>query len=80
MKKFIEWMHGKGRSIVMLVVALVALSIVLHYFVVERDCYIGPGKPNPTTSPKTKEELNLGGDSIGPAPTETPDWTKKEGY
>lgn len=71
MKKFIEWMHGKGRNTVMFVVALLALGIVLHYFVVERDCYIGSGKPNPTTSPKSREESDLGGDFIGPAPTQT---------
>lgn len=71
MKKFIEWMHGKGRNIVMLIVALLALGIVLHYFLVERDGYIGSGRPNPTTSPKSREESDLGGDSIGPAPAQT---------
>lgn len=65
MKKFREWMHGRGQSVVMLVVAVIALGIVFHYFVVERDGYIGSGKPNPTVSPKTREEQNIGGDSIG---------------
>jgi poly-gamma-glutamate synthesis protein (capsule biosynthesis protein) len=71
MKKFIEWMHGKGRNAVMVIVALLALGIVLHYFIVERDGYIGSGKPNPTVSPQLHKDSNLGGDSIGPAAEQT---------
>lgn len=71
MKKLIEWMHGKGRNIVMLVMMLIALGIVLHYFVVEREGYIGSGKPNVTTSPEERHDSNFGGDSIGPMSTVT---------
>lgn len=65
MRKFREWMHTTGRNKVIAVVVLVAFAIVLHYFIVERDGYIGPGKPNPTVSPKSAKEEIIGGDSIG---------------
>lgn len=65
MKKFRDWMHGKGRAVVMAVVLVIALGIVGHYFVVERDGYIGANKPNVTLSPKPAEEEIIGGDSIG---------------
>lgn len=71
MKKFREWMHGKGRNVVMLIVGLIALGIVLNYFVVERGGHIGPDKPNPTVSPRSREEQNIGGDSIGPVKENT---------
>lgn len=65
MGKLREWMHGKGRNIVITLVFLVAMGIVVHYFVVERDGYLGTGKPNPTLSPKP---IN-GGNRIGPVPS-----------
>ncbi len=36
MSKIREWMHGKGRNLVIAVVFVAALAIVLHYFFVER--------------------------------------------
>lgn len=36
MKQFRDWMHGKGQSAVMMIAALVALGMVLHYAVTER--------------------------------------------
>lgn len=36
MKQFRNWMHGKGRSAVMVIAALVALGMILHYAVTER--------------------------------------------
>ena len=41
MRKFREWMHTTGRNKVIAVVFLIAIAIVLHYFIVERDGYIG---------------------------------------
>lgn len=70
MKKFRDWMHGRGRNLVMLIVGIIAFGIVLHYFIVERGGYIGSGRPNPTTSPKSREEQNIGGDSISPVDEE----------
>ena len=67
MRKFREWMHTTGRNKVIAVVFLIAIAIVLHYFIVERDGYIGAGKPNPTVSPKSAKEEIIGGDSIGSA-------------
>lgn len=67
MKKFREWMHGRGRNLVMFIVAVIAIGIVVHFFVVERGGHLGSGRPNPTVSPKTLEEQNIGGDSIGTA-------------
>lgn len=65
MRKIREWMHTKGRNTVITVVFLVAIAIVLHYFIVERGGYIGSGRPNPTVSPKSAKEEIIGGDSIG---------------
>lgn len=73
MNKLRDWMHGRGRNAVMLVVALIAIGIALHYFVVERDCFIGPGKPEPTASPKPMKETLIGGDSLSPASTAKPE-------
>lgn len=73
MKRLIAWMHGKGRNVVMLVVLLAALGMVVHYFVAEREGYVGSGKPNVTTSPEKRHDSNFGGDSIGPAAKETDD-------
>lgn len=55
MRKFREWMHTTGRNKVIAVVFLIAIAIVLHYFIVERDGYIGAGKPNPTGFAKVSE-------------------------
>lgn len=71
MNKFRDWMHGKGRGVVMAVVALIALGIVLHYVVVEREGVIGSDKPNPTASPRPLKDTDIGGDRIGPALQET---------
>lgn len=71
MRKFREWMHTTGRNKVIAVVFLIAIAIVLHYFIVERDCYIGAGKPNPTVSPKSAKEEIIGGDSIGSVDPDT---------
>ena len=71
MRKFREWMHTTGRNKVIAVVFLIAIAIVLHYFIVERDCYIGSGKPNPTVSPKSAKEEIIGGDFIGSVDPDT---------
>lgn len=77
MKKFREWMHGKGRNVIIFMVLLLALWIVFDFFFMEKDRYLETDNPNPTVSPKTPEEEYIGGDSIGPAPedTGTPDVT-----
>lgn len=86
MRKFREWMTGKGQTTVMVLILVVALGIVGHYFLVERGGVIGPTPtqtpmPKPTGAPM--EETIVGGDSLGavssdfatvsPAPTEEPE-------
>lgn len=71
MNKFRDWMHGRGRSTVMAVVALIALGIILHYFVVERGGNTGTNRANPTASPRPMKDTDIGGDILAPAPKET---------
>lgn len=78
MKKFREWMKGNGRPFIMAVVVIMALGIVVHYFVAERGGQIGSVKPDATMTPRPMEETLIGGDSIQAAPTAKPDLDKKD--
>lgn len=64
--RFREWMHGKGRTAVMIIVALIALCIILNYFLVERNGQWG-NQPvaSATPTPKPMEETVVGGDRLG---------------
>lgn len=68
MKKFREWMHGRGRAIVMGVVAIAALCLIFDFYQGRND-YLSSDEPNPTVSPKSPEEEYLGGDKLAPAPS-----------
>lgn len=70
MKKFREWMHGRGRAFVMGVVAIGALCLIFDFYQ-GRNEYLSSDEPNPTVSPKTPEEEYLGGDKLAPKPSAT---------
>lgn len=70
MKKFREWMHGRGRAFVMGVVAIGALCLIFDFYQ-RRNEYLSSDEPNPTVSPKTPEEEYLGGDKLAPKPSAT---------
>lgn len=66
MRKIREWMHGKGKTPVMLIVVVVAMIIVVNYFMVERNGVWGIGKyVTPTATPARMEDTIIGGSSIG---------------
>ena len=70
MRRLREWIHGRGRNIVITVVIVLAFSIVAHYFVVERHGKWGLESPysadvQETVSPKPQEDYYIGGSSIG---------------
>lgn len=66
-KKFREWMHGRGRTVVIFAVAVAALCIVIDFYQRKND-YLATDEPNPTVSPKTPQEEYIGGDKLAPAP------------
>lgn len=79
MKKFREWMTGSGRPLVMAAVVVMALGLVVHYFVSERGGQISSAKPDAAVTPKPVEETLVGGDSIRAAQTAKPDLDKQGG-
>lgn len=71
MRKLREWMHGQGRTIVITAMIVAAICIVGNYFFVEKHGIWGP-TPTPTPTPVPLEELIVGGETIGTAPSESP--------
>lgn len=82
MKRIWDWMHGRGRSVVIGVTVILALSIVLHYFLFGKNGNGGQGSGTdaavPTTPPQSMEETVIGGDTIGEMP-EKDDGGSEEG-
>lgn len=70
MEKFREWMQGRGRGIVMLIAAGIALCMVIDFYQGKND-YLSSKEPNPTVSPKSFQEEYLGGEQLAPVPSET---------
>lgn len=70
MKKLREWIHGQGRRITLLVMVVLGIGIAVHYFVVERNGQWGSEGVMPTVTPRPREEQNIGGDKLAPAPSE----------
>ena len=77
MKRIWDWMHGQGRSVVIAATVVLALAIVLHYFLVEKNGNwggeSGVSSALPTASPRSMEETIIGGDTIGEVPEGTAD-------
>ena len=68
MKQFRDWMHGKGQGAVMVIAALAAMGMVLHYAVIERGIIAGSqSQPALSESIESKERV---GSFIGPAKKE----------
>ena len=70
MRKIREWMHGRGRNVVITAVAVIAFAIIAHYFVVERHGKWGlesaySADVQETVSPKPQKDYYVGGASIG---------------
>ena len=57
MRKFREWMHTTGRNKVIAVVFFDCDAIVLYYFIVERDGYIGATKSDCFAKVSEKKKL-----------------------
>lgn len=76
MKRIWEWMHGRGRGVVIAATVVLAFAIVLHYFLVEKDGKWGGDSgaysASPMPSPRSMEETIIGGDTIGEAPEAAP--------
>lgn len=80
MKKIREWIHGQGRRITLLILVVLGIGMAVHYFVVERNGQWGVDMQNPTATPKSREEQNLGGDKLSPVTlkeTQKPKSTRK---
>ncbi len=70
MGKIRDWMHGRGRKIVIMVVVILAFTMVAHYFIVERHGKWGlesaySSDVQETVSPKPQKDYYVGGASIG---------------
>ena len=66
MKKISEWIHGRGRAVVIAAAVLAALFIVVDY-AQNRSKYLSSDEPNPTVSPKAPEDDFIGGSKLSPA-------------
>lgn len=76
MKQFRDWMHGKGQGAVMVIAALAAMGMVLHYAVIERGIIAGSqSQPALSKSIESKERV---GSFIGPAKKEAGQAKKTE--
>ena len=76
MKQFRDWMHGKGQGAVMVIAALAAMGMVLHYAVIERGIIAGSqSQPALSESIESKERV---GSFIGPAKKEAGQAKKTE--
>ncbi|MCD7824378.1 MAG: CapA family protein [Clostridiaceae bacterium] len=72
MKRFREWMHGKGRPVMIAVILLAAFSIIFMYFQEERGGKLWTGEPQATATPKSLEDSIIGGDRLtAPEATDT---------
>ena len=65
-KRIREWMHGRGRAVVIFIVAVASLCLVIDFYRGKND-YLATDEPNPTVSPKTPQEEYIGGDKLAPA-------------
>ena len=74
MKRFRDWMHGKGQNAVIAAVVLVALGMVLHYFFTERGRQIGSSSLSQAALSQSKIDKETGS-SIEPLQRQT----EKEG-
>ena len=82
MKRIWEWMHGRGRSVVIAVTVVLAFAIVLHYFLVEKNGNwggdSGTSSALATAAPRSMEETVIGGDTIGEVPEENSNASDEE--
>ena len=69
-KRFRDWMHGRGRTAVMVVVAALALCMAIDFYR-EKDEYHVPAVAIHTESPDSAGVGYIGGDQLAPAPTGT---------